>query len=112
MLKEKKIPHVEGCLQNEKEIQVIKEAIRFDRLAELLDIESENRKVLEDLKKRLESIEGCLEFHGFLIGEFDLDQIRQDAKREIKVRVVDKNTHNILKLKQTQDRIIKKVNNQ
>ena len=35
-------------------------------------------------EKRIQKIEHAMEFHGFIMGEFDLDQIRQDSHREKK----------------------------
>lgn len=58
----------------------------------------------------LKDLETNANLHGHLIGEFDLDQVRQDAHRQNDRKIIKKNGNNIKHLKKTQDRILKKVN--
>ena len=52
-LKDRKVSYVQGCLDNEQAIEEIREAIRFDRLIELLDIEADNRQRIDAIERKM-----------------------------------------------------------
>ena len=86
-------------------------------------IEELERK-LANFMERLETLEHLDRFNRDLIGDLDLDQIRQDSLRENKIKNIStieerldffeieikKIRENIIRLKNTQDIVIKKVN--
>ena len=79
---------------------------------------------LANFIERLETLEHLDKFNRDLIGDLDLDQIRQDSLRENKIRNIStieerldffeieikKIRENIIRIKNTQDIVIKKVN--
>ena len=99
MLKEEKIPHTPGCLHNEARLNNIETFLATLGYT----------MVKKDLIPKLEQNAAL---HGHLIGDLDIDQIRQDSNRQHDLKKIAKNSTNIKALKSTQDQILRKVNDE
>lgn len=73
-------------------------------------------KEIDELSDRVLKIEHALEFHGFIMGEFDLDQIRQDSHREkkdtcLKSKIIEIGK-DIIRIKKKINEISEVINNE
>lgn len=80
---------------------------RFEAIETFLETLGYTIVEKEDLIPKLETNAAL---QGHLIGELDIDQVRQDSNRQRDLKKIHTNGKNIKALKSTQDQILKEVN--